>query len=111
MRISDWSSDVCSSDLPAVPPPPPRPAHHARRPGVRAGGSGVAAGAASASCVLRDARPGDAPAVLLRLRSIFDGVKKEPSGEEPARSEERRAGKERVSTCGVRGSPCQKKNK
>src|SRR3546814_12024161 len=27
MRISDWSSDVCSSDLfPATPPPAPRPA-------------------------------------------------------------------------------------
>src|SRR3546814_8345402 len=24
MRISDWSSDVCSSDLPSPPPPPTR---------------------------------------------------------------------------------------
>src|SRR3546814_8205029 len=25
MRISDWSSDVCSSDLAAAPPPAPKP--------------------------------------------------------------------------------------
>src|SRR3546814_9851631 len=25
MRISDWSSDLCSSDLPSAPPPAPRP--------------------------------------------------------------------------------------
>src|SRR3546814_7053248 len=25
MRISDWSSDVCSSDLAKSPPPPPQP--------------------------------------------------------------------------------------
>src|SRR3546814_12523039 len=25
MRISDWSSDVCSSDLPTAPPAPPPP--------------------------------------------------------------------------------------
>src|SRR3546814_11618029 len=31
MRISDWSSDVCSSDLPA-PPRPPRPAWLLARP-------------------------------------------------------------------------------
>src|SRR3546814_11664816 len=32
MRISDWSSDVCSSDL--------EERHHARRPGFRAGAFG-----------------------------------------------------------------------
>src|SRR3546814_4687130 len=58
MRISDWSSDVCSSDL--FPHPPP----HSLRPAFRAA-------------------PG-------------------PTG---SRSEERRGGKECVSTCRSRWSP------
>src|SRR3546814_3714868 len=68
MRISDWSSDVCSSDLPArcTEGPPPQ---GARRPTVPDEG-GVAAGR----------RPAD-------------------------RSEERRVGKECVSTCRSRWSP------
>src|SRR3546814_15841648 len=80
MRISDWSSDVCSSDLhprnPAIRPPrrqrqcdraPPRAADRGRK-GLR-----------------RRLPP------TLRLR--------------PARSEERRVGKECVSTCRSRWSP------
>src|SRR3546814_6518220 len=36
MRISDWSSDVCSSDLPAAAAgQPPRPGDHRRREEVR----------------------------------------------------------------------------
>src|SRR3546814_2190809 len=67
MRISDWSSDVCSSDLP-----------RARAPGldVRSAGGGF-----SAPC----------PCIRARLRR--------------RRSEERRVGKECVSTCRSRWSP------
>src|SRR3546814_8105956 len=88
MRISDWSSDVCSSDLPArqgpggdgkcprLPHAEEEAAHHHRpgRPGQRRGGG--------------EGRP---PEHHARQR--------------PARSEERRVGKECVSTCRSRWSP------
>src|SRR3546814_12373335 len=87
MRISDWSSDVCSSDLrgrPAARPPavhpsradaPDSPAH----PGVH----------------------GQGPAPVAHLPA-------NPQEERPmtlSRSEERRVGKECVSTCRSRWSP------
>src|SRR3546814_12972271 len=94
MRISDWSSDVCSSDL-------LRPHVHARGPGV---------------VVLLD----DA----LVVREALDGEERGPR-ERPAdlalqieyllvgehRSEERRVGKECVSTCRSRWSPYHSKKK
>src|SRR3546814_6561886 len=78
MRISDWSSDVCSSDL------------GDQRPRDRADPGGGGGG----RCRLGDlgaaaAAPGD--------RRAGRGV--------PARSEERRVGKECVSTCRSRWSP------
>src|SRR3546814_19358235 len=90
MRISDWSSDVCSSDLPSCPwrhdplgsgirrslffPNPRNPAARLGRPGLGA-----------------------------RRRSNHHG--------RPCfrRSEERRVGKECVSTCRSRWSPLHKK--
>src|SRR3546814_4709678 len=83
MRISDWSSDVCSSDLRGHARPGPADPH--RR---------------------RDARQ-QLPAVadLLR-RALGDGALL--AGLRPrhaARSEERRVGKECVSTCRSRWSP------
>src|SRR3546814_5620049 len=70
MRISDWSSDVCSSDLlPGVQ----------RRPGR-----------------------GDNP-VLRSLRRI--DVRHDQIQPRAGRSEERRVGKECVSTCRFRWSP------
>src|SRR3546814_14766204 len=77
MRISDWSSDVCSSDLPdraqagtsPVIPSPARPIAPARKNERR-----------SISCVMVNC-PTD------------------------SRSEERRVGKECVSTCSSRWSP------
>src|SRR3546814_4480147 len=77
MRISDWSSDVCSSDLLTAPPngdPASSPLVEACGLGVRLGGRDVLRG------------------VDLTLRR----------GE---RSEERRVGKECVSTCRSRWSP------
>src|SRR3546814_4424871 len=76
MRISDWSSDVCSSDL--------------RRSTATTSGKAIKAGAA-ASMVHRRADGIDESLPLL----IVDD----------SRSEERRVGKECVSTCRSRGSP------
>src|SRR3546814_1119073 len=87
MRISDWSSDVCSSDL--------RSDHDARRAGSKRLGD-VARGA--------EASVGDDRHAELRRR--LDAV--EDRGEllrRPDRSEERRVGKECVSTCRSRWSP------
>src|SRR3546814_17829853 len=98
MRISDWSSDVCSSDLrrrggqqPAVQGIPrlPRPPHHpalAATPGRR----WVHRAAGHRRQALRRA--------LRHLRGH-------------PRSEERRVGKECVSTCRSRGSPYHSKKK
>src|SRR3546814_7090266 len=83
MRISDWSSDVCSSDLRA---------HQA----VEIGRFGQAVVA------FLDQRQGHVGAVQ-RLD--------QPAGVLPRRSEERRVGKECVSTCRSRWSPYHSKNK
>src|SRR3546814_10976126 len=76
VRISDWSSDVCSSDLPARPVPGPRRARHPRRP-LRGHRAAPGAGAAPAETGL----------------SGGAGTRRR------ARSEERRVGKECVRTC------------
>src|SRR3546814_8791481 len=72
MRISDWSSDVCSSDLTLCA------RHNRYGPDAREG-------------VARSAAPG--------------------TGAGEGRSEERREGKECVSTCRSRWSPYNKKKK
>src|SRR3546814_9218920 len=89
MRISDWSSDVCSSDL-FLPPPPvvarPDPDYTSPR--------------------IEGLQKEAAAEIVTRLReggysaSLIDGVT--GSGK---RSEERRVGKECVSTCRSRWSP------
>src|SRR3546814_9513026 len=73
MRISDWSSDVCSSDLLAP---------HRRR----------SAGQRCAAALARRLAPHPAPGRCTGSR-------------ERDRSEERRVGKECVSTCRFRWSP------
>src|SRR3546814_1367839 len=96
MRISDWSSDVCSSDLtpvaaarwarlhsPSAGPPP-----EARQRGEHQG-----------LLPFRSRRKIDAP-VLSAKRGT-----RRPDGRRPRRSEERRVGKECVSTCRSRWSP------
>src|SRR3546814_4179046 len=75
MRISDWSSDVCSSDL------DPRDQEGAGADGRRRRRR-------------QDAHP------LRRDHGVDD-----PQGAREARSEERRVGKECVSTCRSRWSP------
>src|SRR3546814_8252490 len=78
MRISDWSSDVCSSDLPLVCHGTATPPHRqrARTPHLRHDSS-------------RN-RPLPRPFAIAHA---------------PQRSEERRVGKECVSTCRSRWSP------
>src|SRR3546814_7162777 len=83
MRISDWSSDVCSSDLPVLPPV-----------GLPVGGLDLHAAAAGPVAT----PPGGG------VERPEAGV---PEGLEMlrGRSEESRVGKEGVSTCRSRWSP------
>src|SRR3546814_6912086 len=76
MRISDWSSDVCSSDL--------RPSTPARQP----------LGGAQAIAANNECRA--MPGIRLPAGTRLSGS---------VRSEERRVGKECVSTCRSRWSP------
>src|SRR3546814_14183721 len=120
MRISDWSSDVCSSDLPArcTEGPPPQ---GARRPTVPDEG-GVAAGRRPAD---RDRLAGRRPAVRSRAanaarrhrpRQALHDRQRHPAvaaadddhGAEQdhgGRSGERRVGKEWVITCRSQWTP------
>src|SRR3546814_7193628 len=84
MRISDWSSDVCSSDLEApryasvLPPPVGKKIRSTRLRVERAGSTSSGR--------------------LARTKAIWNG-------RQLPRSEERRVGKECVSTCRSRWSP------
>src|SRR3546814_5622316 len=90
MRISDWSSDVCSSDLEAaaVPAGLVPPGREGRRR------TGAAPRPARLRVRLPAARHRDLPARDQLLPA-----------ERADRSEERRVGKECVSTCRSRWSP------
>src|SRR3546814_16891924 len=111
MRISDWSSDVCSSDLDPGGDHrrcPTRPGH---APGQRQRGE------QDQGCAKHDLRPEERG--LLNFHD--DGLHQDPATQRdvdemrPAgvgmRSEERRVGKECVSTCRSRWSPYHKKKK
>src|SRR3546814_20078224 len=94
MRISDWSSDVCSSDL--------RDRLLGLEPGDR---DWVVVGETQASMEAAGFKP---------VGRDFPVFLHPASGEEYAlarRSEERRVGKECVSTCRSRWSPYNSKNK
>src|SRR3546814_16641905 len=103
LRISDWSSDVCSSDLCS---PCPIPAHTREKAGR--------ARRCSVSRPTREVRSGVFPhgqsdgAVLPGVTTLetLDKLKSRPG-----RSEERRVGKECVSTCSSRWSPYLSKKK
>src|SRR3546814_12314266 len=108
MRISDWSSDVCSSDLPV-----------ARLPGeedvVHVVGVALLAGVVDLVELGREgAAPADQRVDLGNLHASHHG---QPVGCQHAqlliglRSEERRVGKECVSPCRSRWSPYPKKKK
>src|SRR3546814_10867675 len=82
MRISDWSSDVCSSDLVR------RRAHAVRH------------------LITQEARRlAFAAVAVIILRRQADAARLDGLGLDALRSEERRVGKECVSTCRSRWSP------
>src|SRR3546814_19777912 len=108
MRISDWSSDVCSSDLPLEPR-----RLLARQPQITGGIFPLAQGARILArypgahderfqIIARDAR------VIMIVRPQIELVVGDAV---IGRSEERRVGKECVSTCRSRCSPNHKKKK
>src|SRR3546814_20861951 len=107
MRISDWSSDVCSSDL--------LPEDHWNNPNARLLGLRRAApmadddGKTIEAVIALFNADGDAysfrlPPPTLDYRLLIDS-------DDPDRSEERRVGKECVSTCRSRWSPDHLKKK
>src|SRR3546814_12348334 len=111
MRISDWSSDVCSSDLDGAAPSTCLDLNQVT---IVPGGSNVpymlylARGrdqAKPACVVLVD---GDTAGETARKQIKKGGAHGKPT---VARSEERREGKECVSTCICRGSPINEKKK
>src|SRR3546814_11682108 len=100
MRISDWSSDVCSSDL-----------------GQRSR-AGLDRPALESSFNLDETRAEPSKRLVVNLVDLVDlasdGVRygvhalivvKHPADFAPSRSEERRVGKECASTCRSRWSP------
>src|SRR3546814_12647209 len=96
MRISDWSSDVCSSDLSKEYPGADLSYH-------TAGGYG---GCQILVEAIKRARSLDGEKIRnaivnMNLNTVYGGFKVDSD----ARSEERRVGKECVSTCSSRWSP------
>src|SRR3546814_13743415 len=104
MRISDWSSDVCSSDLLGAKRTFIGLSQAAGTSGsgraAEGVGDGVAAVAAEGAAGDLHARASLAALVLRQLQHAPDAVH-----QVAVRSEERRVGKEGVRTCRSRGSP------
>src|SRR3546814_1508221 len=99
MRISDWSSDVCSSDLPADQD-------------LREGGDREDDGGEDADAGRGRGHAGQAFVEHLGQRNrrrledqAAEHRRQRDDGEDADRSEERRVGKEGVSTCRSRWSP------
>src|SRR3546814_2631732 len=95
MRISDWSSDVCSSDLDTMT-------------GVIAAAALFMVMASSHYVITRQARSASVAGRMDDLEEalvVLDGDLQRIDQVEDDRSEERRVGKECVSTCRSRWSP------
>src|SRR3546814_18965704 len=95
MRISDWSSDVCSSDLSIAMVPlgdPVRPLVFAET------GAGLDGLFVDGRCVMRGGR-----FTMIDESAIIAEIQAEHA---VLRSEERRVGQECVSTCRSLWSPC-----
>src|SRR3546814_18850762 len=116
MRISDWSSDVCSSDLLDL-------GHYERFTGVAARRSdNVTTGQIYMNVITRERRGDYLGATIQVIPHVTDAIKEFARGDlededfvlceiggtvgDIERSEERRVGKECVSTCSSRWSPC-----
>src|SRR3546814_18202646 len=101
MRISDWSSDVCSSDLDER-----RDHRRQRESRDRQGHEDPARDDHTEDQAIHRAALASLPVwTSSRIRSV------ERPAQASARSEERRVGKECVSTCRSRWSPYHKKQK
>src|SRR3546814_17170108 len=103
MRISDWSSDVCSSDL-------------VTRGSTRASGTAEGGVMVTTSEIRVDAAFTDLPERKPRLKALLGHARRKPLGTAGAavvvlmglaamKSEERRVGEECVSMGGTRWSP------
>src|SRR3546814_11977337 len=103
MRISDWSSDVCSSDLELEQRETPEKSLKENNPKEKAGLlrlrarriAAIAKNAADKGLVV-------GPEAIAKLKALADSFR---TAQVAARSEERRVGKECVSTCRSRWSP------
>src|SRR3546814_11569481 len=107
MRISDWSSDVCSSDLSGKCWPRrrfPKRIRECSHVASKAGETGLAARYALALFDLADERK-----ALDQVAEDLTKVESAIAGRAALRSEERRVGKECVSTCRSRWSQCHEK--
>src|SRR3546814_20866518 len=102
MRISDWSSDVCSSDLATHRHGQQEAAHHHVQPEIL----GVLDGAAK-----MDAQPGAQHPKGPEGKTAAQQKAEARLATVEGRSEERRVGKECVSTCRSRWSPYHSKKK
>src|SRR3546814_10975004 len=127
MRISDWSSDVCSSDLTACRGLACGGQHEPQRTAEMPVARVAQANAAAARCVqdgrvhycgLNPMPTYKAPLrdVRFLMNEVFDypahyAALSNGKDADPARSEERSVGKEGVSTCRSRGVPQLLKNK
>src|SRR3546814_16889119 len=100
MRISDWSSDVCSSDLIVITLD--RAMRPARTEAVERGEQRLLRPRLS-----RRSGDADDPAMAARTRRDTERVQRRRAVGDADRSEERRVGKECVSTCRSRWSPYQ----
>src|SRR3546814_16758995 len=96
MRISDWSSDVCSSDLAGT-----RRHRHPAAGTLREDHGDHRAAAGGCRSLVRDRPQAEGPLPGRRHHQSVRGL----------RSEERRVGKECVSTCRSRWSPYHSKKK
>src|SRR3546814_21015461 len=109
MRISDWSSDVCSSDLPVRPPGIARLMIAFARIGIDPRLPRFLAAIDQIGCA-RDAHHQQDGDAALGEAEMVGAVKEDAFGQAfgryGARSEERRVGKECGSTCRSRCSPC-----
>src|SRR3546814_15698485 len=95
MRISDWSSDVCSSDLENLGP---TPSLKLKSPPIASGVTNISENSIAASI------PNKLTGNMVTSAAI-SGVLHISRKEYLFRSEERRVGKEGVSTCRYRWSP------
>src|SRR3546814_19811398 len=107
MRMSDWSSDVCSSDLDAGALIALDRGLATVRGYVLIADRAKAALSTSSAVVAQVWRGGARQARLARFLSsdLVTEIPPDPEAGRRIRSEERRVGKKCVSTCRYRGSP------